>query len=518
MSHRSLLGLDLGTSALKAVLVRADGTVLGSATASYPIHQPAPGAAEQDPADWWRACVRAVRQVVTEADTANAAIAAIGVSGQMHGTVLLGSDATPLAPAIIWADQRGADDVAAVTERIGRERLLELTGTPAAAGFQAVTLSWLARTAPDLLRQTRTVVLPKDELRRRLTGVIATDPSDAGGTLLFDLRQQQWSREITAALDLDPTWLPPIRASWAEAGRLLPAPATELCLPAGIPVVTGAADTAAGLLGAGVIAPGRLMIAIGSGGQVAAPVSAPVIDCGGRSHTFSAALAGFHSQPQWYQMGATLAAGLAFRWLGEHVFGHTEADSFAWMTGQAATAPPGARGLIFLPYLHGERTPHMDPRARGLFLGLTERHGQAELARAAMEGIAFSCFDAFSVLADCGVAPRRIVLTGGGATSELWRQIFADLFGLPVVTPQTSEQSALGTAMLAAIGQTELDPAETAKTWVLYSPETVPDPARHRFYDRLFAIYRQAYADNAASFAALTALDADSPAESPPAG
>lgn len=486
------LGIDLGTSSVKVLVVDAAGQVHGTGTAEYPVHRPQPGYAEQDPDDWWQATVAATQQALGWAGDATA-ISAIGLSGQMHGTVLLGGDGRVMAPAIIWADQRSWRQVATITERVGAERLIDLTGSPVATGFQAATIRWLQEEHSSLWWRTRHVLLPKDELRRRLVGDIATDPSDASGTLLLDVRWRDWSPEILDALNIEIERLPPVRESTSIAGELIPFAAEAMGLPVGIPVVVGAADAPTGLLGAGVIDPATMLLSISTGAQVIVPARGVHPDPRGRTHTFCAALEPSAEQSGWFQMGATLAAGMAMRWLRDQVFNLRAPDAYDRITNWAADAPLGSRGLLFLPYLAGERTPHMDPKARGAFLGLTARHGPPELARAVMEGTTLAALDAYTILQEGGAAPERIVMVGGGARSPFWRQMVADLFALPVHALATADQAAMGAALLAAVGVRGLDPVTTAAAWVDYGSPLDPNPARHARYQELLALFRDAY-------------------------
>lgn len=496
------LGLDLGTSAVKALLVDEEGRVLGRGAAEHPTSHPHPGCAEQDPADWWAAAVAAVRAAVGEAG-AGGEVAAIGLSGQMHGTVLLGEEGRPVAPAIIWADQRSARQVAEITARVGAERLIELTGSPVAAGFQAASVLWVRQERPDLWGRVRTVLLPKDELRRRLTGVLATDPSDASSTLLLDVHARDWSDEVLAAVGLTRDRLPPVVESSAVTGHLLPGPAEELGLPAGIPVAAGGGDAPLGALAAGVVDPDTMLLTISTGAQVMVPAREVAVDRRGRIHTFCAAIAPGPDRAGWYQMGATMAAGLAMRWLRDQVFALDRPGAYDRMTAWAAETPPGAGGLLFLPYLAGERTPHMDPTARGLFLGLTAEHGRGHLTRAVMEGVTLALFDAYDVVAGLGATPTRIVLAGGGSQSPLWRQVVADVFGLAVRPLATVEQSALGAALLAAAALGRLDPAVAARAWATYGDPVAPDAAAHARYRDLLPLFRAAYVKHRDDFAAL---------------
>ncbi len=485
------LCLDLGTSSVKTRLGDAEGRVRGSGTADYPIHRPRPGYAEQDPEDWWRAAGEAARQAL--AWGGKAAVAGIGLSGQMHGTVLLGERDQVLAPAIIWADQRSARQVAAITAAVGAEKLVELSGSPAAAGFQAATIRWLIEEKSSLWWRTRRVLLPKDELRRRLTGEIATDPSDASGTLLLDPRWRDWSPPLLAALGIDAGKLPPVRPSIEVAGGLRAEAAEALGLPAGTPVVVGAGDAASGLLGAGIVDPATMLLSLSTGSQVMIPARGVHPDPAGRGHLFCSALEPSAEAPGWYQMGATLAAGMALRWLRDEGFGLQGEDAYERMTGWAAGPPLGAGGLLFLPYLAGERTPHMDPLARGAFLGLTAGHERGHLVRAVLEGVTLASLDAFEVLREQNADPDRIVIAGGGARSPLWRQIVADVFALPVHALATADQAVMGAALLAAVGVTGVDPVATAAEWASYGQALAPDTRRHARYLELSALFREAY-------------------------
>lgn len=501
-----LLGIDLGTSSVKALVTDRHGRAVAVATEPYPVLHPQPGHAEQDPAVWWDALCRAVRTVAAQCNPAH--IRAIGLSGQMHGTVLLDDTSALVGPAVIWQDQRSAAQVAEIEARVGRDRLPAIAGSPVATGFMAATARWLQRHEPARWARVAHLLLPKDYIRLRLTDTWASDPSDGSGALLLDAQRRDWSPELLAALDLSPTLLPPIQPSAAIGGKLTPAAATALGLPPGIPVAVGAADTACSALGAGAVAPGTLLLTLSTGGQLIQPVSTPAIDPQGRIHTFCSALTPAQG-PGWYQMGATLTAGSALRWLRDNVCGFTGDDAYARMTALAAQVAPGADGLLFLPYLAGERTPHMDPHARGLFLGLTLRHGQAELVRAVMEGVTLACADAFAVLAELGAQPAHVILAGGGARSPLWQQMVADVFGLPVRPLQTADQSAAGAALLAGAAVGLLDTVTAAQAWARYGPAVTPDAQRHSLYQAALARFRLAYAHNRALMDLNTVTDTD---------
>lgn len=507
MSDPLLLGIDLGTSSVKVLLVTAAGAVVASGSAEYPILAPQPGFAEQEPEEWWRAVQAAVGMALgaPAARAGSGRVAAIGLSGQMHGTVMLDQQRQLLAPAVIWPDQRSRPQVQAITAEIGAEQLVELSGSPIATGFMAATLRWLREERPALFASIGCVLQPKDWLRLRLTGELTGEPSDGSGALLLDVNSRNWSETLLNVVGLRAGQVPPLMRSLAVAGALAADAAEALALPVGLPVIAGAADTACGMLGAGATDPHTLIVNLSTGGQLVRPAAAPDVDRAGRIHTFCSALDP-ESGAGWYQMGAALCVGMALRWLRAQVLGLQGADAYERLTSLAAPVAPGAGGLLFLPYLVGERTPHMDPHARGAFLGLTTAHGQPELARAVLEGATFACYDAFQVLRAVGGEQRRVVLAGGGARSSLWQQIVADTFGVPVERLLVPEQSALGAALLAAGGVGLLDVQEAARAWARTGAPVEPDRSRHARYQELFALYQQAYAVNRELFHALGAV------------
>lgn len=492
MSAVHYLGVDLGTSSVKAVVVDADGRAQGSGAAGYGIARPAPGHAEQDVEDWWRAAIAAVRQALG-AVAGGDAVQAIGLGGQMHGTVLLDEARGVLAPAVIWSDQRSRAEAREI-DRILSGALRATAGGRAAPGFQAASLRWLQRHAPELWSRVRTVLLPKDWLRLRMTGELGTDPSDAAGTMLLDVPRREWSAPLLGALGVDRELLPEIRPATSRAGTLTAAAAAALGLRAGTPVIVGAADTACSALAAGVTAERQLLVTISSGGQVVQPAAQPRSAGHGRVHTFCSALEPGPGRAAWYRLGAILSAGSALSWLRDNVLGLAGPDAASWMDAAAAQSPPGARGLLFLPYLEGERTPHMDPAARAAFVGLTARHGRPELVRAVLEGVGLALADACAALAAEGPDVASIVVGGGGSRSALWRQILADILGLPLRPLLVAEQSACGAALLAAAGSGAGEAAELARRWVQLGSTVAPDPRRHALYCERLAAYRALYA------------------------
>lgn len=500
-----LLGIDLGTSSAKALLVSLEGVVVGSGSAEYSIRRPQSDWAEQDPSEWWRAVVGATQQALNASRVRPQEIIALGISGQMHGTVLLDERYTPIVPAIIWPDQRAYEQVVRITAEIGARRLISITGSPLAIGFQAATVCWVRQKWPEIWARVRRVLLPKDYLRFRLTGEFATDPSDGSGTLLLDVHRRDWSDELLAAVGMDKALLPPVKSSSEVAGELKPTVAAELGLRAGLPVAVGAADTACSMLGAGVVDERDLLLTISSGGQIVLPAHRVRVDYRGRIHTFCSALEPEARSAGWYQMAATLAAGLSLRWLRDQVLGApgtTYDEMIAW----AEDVPAGARGLLFLPYLSGERTPHMDPQARGVLLGLGLHHGRAELVRAVLEGVVLGCWDAYRVLAELGATPGSIVMAGGGARARLWQQIVADVFALPVWPLERADQSAIGAAILAGASIGAFEAADVAKVWAVYGPAVEPDERHHALYMELYPLFRDLYRRHRRDFVFLAQL------------
>lgn len=483
-----LLGIDLGTSSLRAAVVDEAGRIAGLGQEEYGIDSPRPGWAEQDTAVWWRAAVTAVRRAVAAAGVRAEAIGGIGLSGQMHGTVLVDAEERPLGPAIIWADGRSAEEARRLNDEVGLERLAAVAGNRVSPGFMAATLAWLARRQPGRLGGARWSLLPKDYLRLRMTGEAATEPSDAGASLLLDITTDEWSPDLLAAAGVEAGLLPPVMQSAAVAGRLRPRQAEELGLAPGTPVVAGAGDQAAQAVGNGVISERLASSTIGTGGQVFQPCSRPVADPLLRLHCFRHAVPG-----TWFLMAAMLSAGLSLRWWRDtlHLQGP---DAYALLDAEAGAVPPGAEGLLFLPYLLGERTPHMDPAARGALVGMTLRHGRGHVARAIMEGVALALRDGMALMRQLADGPAQIVASGGGARSELWVQIQADVFGLPLTSVLGQERAVVGAAMLAGIGTGVYGGYEEARdACVRYGAVREPDPARAGFYDELYAEYRALY-------------------------
>jgi xylulokinase len=464
-----LVGLDVGTTGVKALAVSPDGDVLARAEETYELSTPQPGWAEQDPEDWWRAAERALAKLGGEPT-------AIGLSGQMHGLVVLDDQDRVLRPSILWNDQRTEAECAEIEERIGLSRLIQLTGNRALTGFTAPKLLWLRRHEPETYARIAHMLLPKDYVRLRLTGEHAIDVADASGTLLFDVAGRRWSEEMLEALEVDPSWLP----------RALESPEVSGTTATGVPVAAGAGDQAAAALGVGVDRPGPVSVVLGTSGVVFAALPGFAADPRARVHAFCHAVPG-----AWHAMGVMLSAAGSLRWLREALgsrLGYEE------LVTAAEEWPALAEGLTFLPYLTGERTPHADPHARAAFVGLTLRHDLGALVRAVLEGVAYGLRDSLELLRELGVDPRAGHASGGGARSELWLRILASVMGLPIRRAATDEGSAFGAALLAGVaGGVFRDVHEAVAACVRLGDAVEPDPQWSAAYDRGYRRFRQLY-------------------------
>jgi xylulokinase len=448
-----LLGVDVGTSGLKALLIDSRGALLGSATETYPLKVPRPGWAEQDPEAWWGGCTRAIKRLLNRAHLAPSRVAGVGITGQMHGSVFLDPAGKVLMPALLWCDQRTQRECAEITSRVGGAKsLLRLTMNPALTGFTAPKVMWVRRHAPEVFRKTAKLLLPKDFVNHRLTGGFSADVSDASGTLLFDVARRRWSGEVLKALRIPREWLPDALESCQIAGKVSRAAASATGLLEGTPVVAGAGDQAAGAVGCGVVEPGIVSCTLGTSGVVFAACNLPRHAPDGSLHLFCSAVKG-----GWHMMGVMLSAGGSFKWLRDEMacLGMKippGADPYTVMSREAEKVPAGSEGLVFLPYLSGERTPHADPHARGVFYGLSLRHGPAHLVRAVLEGVAYGMRDSLEIMRGLGLHTNRIRLSGGGAKGPLWCRIQASVYGRKGYTLVREEGPAMGAAMLAGIG------------------------------------------------------------------
>lgn len=504
-----LLGIDIGTSGTKTVLFTETGDVIASKTIEYPLYQPQNGWAEQDPRDWWHAARDTIRAVVSESGIEPQNIAGIGLSGQMHGLVLLDEHGEVLRRAIIWCDQRTARECEEITERVGKRRLIEITANPALTGFTASKILWVRRHEPEVYKKCRHILLPKDYVRYMLTGEFATEVSDASGMQLLDVPNRAWSQEILEKLEIDASLLAKVYESPKVTGVVTREAAEACSLIAGIPVVGGAGDNAAAAVGTGTVEDGCAFTTIGTSGVVYAHTDAIRIDPQGRVHTFCCAVPGC-----WHVMGVTQGAGLSLKWYRDQFCTSEQqtaagmgVDPYMLMDKQAERVPIGSRKLLFLPYLMGERTPHLDPDARGVFFGLSAIHTRQDMLRAVMEGVTFSQRDSVEVLREMGVSMDSMLACGGGGSSPLWRQMLADVYDLPIATVASKEGPALGAMILAAVG-TGLYPSvqEACRAVIRKNPEQEPIPQNHEQYEAFYQIYRALYPALRENFAALAQI------------
>ena len=482
-----LMGIDLGTSSAKTVIIDPDGRLLSRAAQEYGIHTPRPGWAEQDPATWLQAAQETMRAALGEADVSPGQIAAIGLSGQMHGTLCLDAQGRALRPAIIWPDQRSREQVARVYRELGREQLGQWTANPLATGFMLATWLWLREHEPGVCRATAHLLLPKDYVRYRLTGQLGTEASDASSTLLFDTARRRWSAPLLEALEINPGLLPPLHGSAEVAGGLTASVAAETGLRQGTPVVYGGGDQALQALGHGIVEGDVVSCTIGTGGQLFAPLDEPLYDPSLRLHLFC------HALPErWYLMAATLAAGLSLKWLRDNVF---EKKSYQALADAAAEAPPGSEGLLFLPHLVGERTPMMDAESKAAFVGLTLRHHRGHLVRAAMEGVVMALRQGLELMIELGVSVERVVASGGAAQHPLWLQLQADILNRPIYQTHTVEAAAVGAALLAGVGVgVYADAAAACRQTVKWRDEVIhPTPENVACYEGSYRSFCQLY-------------------------
>jgi xylulokinase len=476
----TLIGVDVGTSGTRALAVTTEGELVAEANRPHDLLTPRPGWTEQDPRQWWDAARAVLAEVATKADD----VVGLGLTGQMHGSVFLDSAGEVIRPALLWNDQRTAAECDEITERVGGERLLELAGNPALTGFQAPKILWLAHNEPDAYARVASVLLPKDYVRLMLTGERATDASDAAGTLLLDVRARDWSAEILDALQIPREWMPSVHEGPEVTGTLGADLAAELGLPAGLPVAAGGGDNAAAAVGVGVVREGALSTSIGTSGVIFAHRDAFSPDPSGRVHAFCHAVPG-----AWHLMSVTLSAGGSLSWWRDQA-----GADFDTLVAEAEAVEPGSEGLVFLPYLTGERTPHLDPHARGAFVGLTVRHGRGHLTRAVMEGVAFSMRDGLEIMRGLGTPDDDVRAVGGGARSPLWLALQADVYGRPVRRTVIDEGPAYGAALLGGVAAGAFaDVGEAGERVRLRDEVTEPDPERAKRYDELYGVYTSLY-------------------------
>ena len=440
-----LLGIDVSTTATKALLIDETGKVVSVASSGYDFETPQPLWSEQEPALWWEGAVQSIRTVLHDSGVDPGAIQGVGLTGQMHGLVLLDETGAVIRPSILWNDQRTAAQCDTIRRLLGKDRLVQITGNDALTGFTAPKILWVKENEPEFFGRTRHILLPKDYLRYRLTGEYATDKAGAAGTLLMNVRRRDWSKDLLDALEIPGEWLPPTFEGSDVTGRISAQAADLTGLLEGTPVVAGGGDQAAGAVGVGAIREGVVAVTLGTSGVVFASANEPFIEPEGRLHAFC------HAVPnRWHLMGVMLSAAGSLRWYRDTIAPDVE---FGDLVAEAGSAPVGSDGLIFLPYLTGERTPYPDPNLRGGFIGLTVRHQRKHLTRSVLEGVAFGLRDSFALMQQAGLpSPDQVRVSGGGARSELWRQIIADVLNTELVTVNTTEGAAYGAALLAGVG------------------------------------------------------------------
>lgn len=485
-----LMGIDLGTSSVKTLIVDPDGNIKGSGQEDYVFDIPYEGYAEQDPEVWWKATVSTIKNALSSSGIQAGEVACIGFSGQMHGMVLIDKALQVVRPAVIWCDQRSKKQVEEIYERVGRSELGRLTLNPVATGFQTPSLMWVKEHEPENYERTYKVLLPKDYIRLRLTGEIGTDITDASSTLAFETANGKWSEKLLKILGLDIEKYPVCKRPFDIAGTVTSLAAGETNLKPGTKVVFGGGDQPMQAVGNGIVSSGTVSSTIGTGSIIFTASDKPIYDKKLRMHTFSNAV-----PDVWSVMGATLCGGLSLRWLKDNITKNTDYKSIDKIAG---ILPPGSGGLIFLPYLGGERTPHMDPYARGIFFGLTLNHSQGNMARAVMEGVVFALRDSLEIFRALGIASNKVIASGGGAKSPLWLKIQADIFNQEVYTTQMTEQACTGAAIMAGVGCGEYSSVQEACSQVVKhnNVPVLPDPENVKIYDHYYQIYKELYERN----------------------
>ena len=496
-----LLGIDLSTTGAKALLIDGKGGVVSSATTPLSLSTPHPLWSEQEPEDWWQATTSSIQQALAAANLSAPGILAIGLTGQMHGLVLLDEQFEVLRPAILWNDQRCGEQCDEIRARVGPERLIQITGNDALTGLTAPKILWVEQHEPEIYERVRHVLLPKDYLRYRLTGQLAMDKADGSGTMLFDLSRRDWSPEVLKALKIPLEWLSKTFEGDEITGAVTGEAAAATGLRAGTPVVAGGGDQSAQGIGVGAVRPGILAVTLGTSGVVFAATDSPLIEPRGRLHAFC------HAVPdRWHLMGVMLSAAGSLQWYRDAL---APQASFEEIVAEAANVPAGSEGLLFLPYLSGERTPHPDPLARGGWVGLTVRHRRGHLTRAVLEGVAFGLKDIFALMQGAGLGPiDQVRVSGGGAKSTLWRQIVADILGVELVTVNTTEGAAYGAALLAGVAAGAWPDTAAACTQTIRIMErVVPEEKNVDCYRRMYEQYQTLYPALRSTLHGLSAID-----------
>jgi xylulokinase len=490
-----LLGIDIGTSSVKSMLMDVEGRMLGFSQIEYEISIFSPGYAEQDPEVWWDLTCRTIALALNQAGIEADQIIGIGLSGQMHGLVALDQDGKVVRPAIIWCDQRTINEKNAIENMFTSEQLGELIQNPAAAGFQLLSLMWMKENEPDQYRRIRHVILPKDYVRYRLTGEIAVDTTDASSTSAYNVTEKRWSTELLEKVSIDPILFPQVGEPWEISGVVTSQAAAATRLHEGTSVVYGGADQAMQAIGNGIITPGTISCTIGTGGQLFAPTITPIYDSLLRTHTY------VHAVPnRWYLLGASMSAGLSLKWLAGQVLRRTD---YLELDQLAEKISAGSEGLIFLPYLTGVRTPHMNPHATGMFFGLTLNHSDAHLVRSVLEGVGYSMRDSLEIFKSLGINMDRIIISGGGAKSRLWKQILADILGSEVYTSTMKEQACFGAAIMAGVGVGAYSSIDSACASIvrIHEQPIMPIAENIEIYESRYKVYQQLYQNNRELFA-----------------
>lgn len=481
-----LMGLDISTTGAKALIIDENGNVMAVANTPQPISQPKPLWSEQNPSDWWDGIANSIREALTESKLSGEDIAAIGLTGQMHGLVLLDENGAVLRPSILWNDQRTQAQCDYMTETIGFERLIELTGNRALTGFTAPKILWVRDNEPEVYAKAKHVLLPKDYIRYKLTGDYATDLAGAAGTSLLNVAQRAWSQEVLDALNIPAEWMPPVHEGTQITGVISANTANETGLKAGTPVVGGGGDQAAGAIGMGCVTPDKIGVTVGTSGVVFAPLDRYAFEPEGRLHAFC------HAVPNtWHFMGVMLSAAGSLQWYKDTFAADVSFDA---LLEETKDVPAGSEGLFFLPYLTGERTPHPDPLARGAFIGMTTRHTRGHMTRAVLEGVAFGLKDSFTLIDNAGLPEKfEVRISGGGAKSPIWQQIIADVLGAPLVNINTTEGGAFGAAILASVGAGIFADVATACEKMIQTGESVAVGENQAVYQERYNIYQNLY-------------------------
>lgn len=497
-----VIGIDLGTTGVKCVLVDKQGKVVYSCFEEYPLITPKPGWAQQDPEVWWHATVKSLKSLVNKINPSS--LSGIGLTGQMHGAVFLDQDGNVLYPAILWCDQRTAEECQQINEKVGKEKIFDITCNPVLTGFQAPKILWLKNNYSDIYKKVKKILLPKDYIRFRLTKAFATDVSDASGTSLFDVRKRNWSEEILDALEIPIEWLPDSFESIEITAKTSSETQNLTGIPAGIPVVAGAGDQAAGAIGTGIIKEKLISISLGTSGVVFAFSDKVFVDPQGRLHTFCHAVPG-----KWHLMGVMLSAGGSFRWFRD-VLGDKEKeeakkagkDSYELLTLLAEKSSPGCDGVVFLPYLAGERCPYPDPNAKGVFFGISLKTTKSDLIRAVLEGVSFGLRDSVEIMKEIGLPfGGHCRVSGGGARSSFWTQLLADIIGEKMVRLVSEEGPAYGAALLAGSGTKIFPDIETScDMFIEIKDEFIPEQTSYEFYTKSYGVYKDLYRNLKNSF------------------